>query len=398
MLKTRRKKRAELHQAVDDIIDSHIHCMTEHSQKLGEEIDREVDKLQEDESELMKMLETFQKTTMVGLDLIEFYEKLRNKTEILQALDVSQYCNKQVYTEGKIDRDGIQKMTGGITDITSSTNSADMMSSFKHKETSVVTICPLSENDAWVTHSDMTKINSFRRDGHLIKSVYHASDFSFILHDGGFLFCNRKQKKILKVDMSGNSSVWMDTSPLEASYIGKALNGSFLISLWDEFCGTRTKQSQRRVRMVTPSDDVLHSYEYGEDDSTAVLPLPVNVTQNANSDVCVMNKYEVAKGDFRGNVCVFYEDGGFKYLYSGRGGEFNPEAICCDLLCNIICANRFENSIHVVSSEGVFLKYLVTSDTGVPVDVPMAYSLALHRCVLWVGSRNGVVRVYRYSH
>ena len=59
---------------MDDIIDSHIHCMAEHSQKLGEEIDREVDKLQEDESELMKMLETFEKTTMVGLDLIEYYE------------------------------------------------------------------------------------------------------------------------------------------------------------------------------------------------------------------------------------------------------------------------------------------------------------------------------------
>ena len=56
------KKRAELHRTVDDIIDSHIHCMTEHSQKLGEEIDREVDKLQEDESELIKILETFHRT------------------------------------------------------------------------------------------------------------------------------------------------------------------------------------------------------------------------------------------------------------------------------------------------------------------------------------------------
>ena len=95
------KKRAELHRTVDDIIDSHIHCMTEHSQRLGEEIDREVDKLQEDESELMKMLETFEKTTMVGLDLIEYYEKLRAKTDTLRTLDISQYCSKQVYQEGE---------------------------------------------------------------------------------------------------------------------------------------------------------------------------------------------------------------------------------------------------------------------------------------------------------
>ena len=65
-LENAEKKRAELHRAVDEIVDSHVNCMTEHNQKLEEEINREVDKLQEDESELMKMLETFEKNNNGG--------------------------------------------------------------------------------------------------------------------------------------------------------------------------------------------------------------------------------------------------------------------------------------------------------------------------------------------
>ena len=48
-LENAEKKRVELHRTVDEIMDSHVNCMMEHSKKLGEEIDREVDKQQEDD-------------------------------------------------------------------------------------------------------------------------------------------------------------------------------------------------------------------------------------------------------------------------------------------------------------------------------------------------------------
>ena len=358
------KKRAEIYRTVGRIIDSHINCMTEHSQKLGEEIDREVDKLQEDESELMKMLETFEKTTMVGLDLIEYYETLRTKSDNLVSLNISQYCNTQMYTEGQLDLNSIQKMVGEVKEIDTSTHNLEQISSFQNTDKQVHTICPFSDNEAWLTYSAPGDFTYLNRDGKLIKSVKNgASGLSFILNDDGFFVCNRRQKSILKVDMSGMSTVWMDTSPLGASYIGQALNGNILISLRDESSGTRTEQSQRSVRMVTPSGDVLHSYEYGEDGITPVLTSPQWVTQNYNSDVCAVNKYEIEKDKWRGNICSFYEDGGFRFVYSGRDGEFNPSGICCDSLCNIICSNYFDNTIHVVSSEGSFLKYLITRDT-----------------------------------
>ena len=389
------KKRAELHQTVDDIIDSHIHCMTEHSQKLGEEIDREVNKLQEDESELMEMLETFMKTTMVGLDLIEYYEKLRSKADSLQTLDISQYCSKEMYLEGEMDREKLNSIIGEVTKISMGTNSVELISSIQHKDAIVHTICPVSDKDAWLTYQGAWEFTHLRRDGnHTISVKSEASGLSFIPHDGEFLFCNRKQNNILKVDMSGTSTVWMNTSPLEANCIGESLNGNVLISICDQNSGTRTEQSQRSVQMVTPSGDVLNSYEYGEDGITPVLTCPDRVTQNNNSDVCVLNLYDISRGKVRGNVCVFFDDSAFRFLYSGNGGEFNPGGLCCDSLCNIICTNAIDNTIHVISSDGSFLRFLFTSKTC----VPKAFSVALHRNVLWVGTLRAEVHVYRYNY
>ena len=388
------KQRTELHKAVDDIIDSHVTNLTKCSTKLGEEINKEVDFLEKDESEVIKMLETFEKTTMVGLDLIEYYERLRTKVDTLQTLDISQYRSKQVFREGKLDRTSLNKMIGEVTEISTSINSVELISSFQHCDSLVQTISPISENEAWFTYINTNEINLLRCDGHHLKPVKNsASGNSFIPHGSGILVCNRKQKNILKIDMSGKSTPWIDTSPLEAKCLAEALDGKILISLRDEYSGTRTKHSQRCVRMVTPSGDTLKSYEYGEDGRTPVLTSPLYVTQNGNSDVCVVNMYVVAQDEWRGHVCVFYEDGGFKFKYSGHSGEFFPYGLCCDSVCNIISVNQHDDTIHVVSSEGLFLKYLFTRDTYVPD--PM--SLALYRGVLWVGFQGGEVHVYRYK-
>ena len=390
-LENAERKRAELHRTVDELIDSHVDCMTENSQKLGEEIDREVDKLQEDESELMKMLETFEKTTMVGLDLIEYYDKLRTKVDTLQTLDISQYCSKQIYEERERDRHSLQKMIGEVKEINPGTNSAEITSSFQMGNNAVSIICPLSDNETWVSYMD--EFRFLRHDGHYIKSVKNdASRRDLILYDDGFLVCNDGEKNIMKVEMSGKYSIWMDTSPLQARCIGKALNGNVIISLCEEYSEIRSEQSQRSVRMVTPSGDVIGSYEYGEDGSVPVLTLPGFVTQNNNSDVCVINQFKNANNKFCANLCVFYEDSTLKFVYAGH--KFAPYGICCDLLCNILCVNGIDNTIHVISGEGSFLRYLFTRDKC----VPKPYSIALHRGVLWVGSTEGEVRVYRYSH
>ena len=214
------------------------------------------------------------------------------------------------------------------------------------------------------------------------------------MQNNAFLLCNPEGNNILKVDTSGKVSELIHFAPLFPVKIGNTLSDNLLVSLVDEPSGSWTEKSQGKVQMISVSGKLVCIYEYNDDGTTPVLTRPDRVTQNYNSDVCVANLYEVAKGDWLGNVCVFYEDVGLKFVYSGYGGEFYPSGICCDSLCNIICSNLVDDTIHVISSEGVFVQFLFTRDTC----IPYPNSLALHRGVLWVGSHGGEVRMYRYKY
>ena len=108
------KKRKEMYEAVDKIINAHVDSMKTHNAVLDMEIKREEDINEREESALMKMLETFRETTMVGLDFIEYYEELQSKAEALVTIDLSQYRSKQVYVEGDLVCDDLKKMIGEV--------------------------------------------------------------------------------------------------------------------------------------------------------------------------------------------------------------------------------------------------------------------------------------------
>ena len=145
--------------------------------------------------------------------------------------------------------------------------------------------------------------------------------------------------------------------------------------------------------MVTPEGEVLHTYEFGEDGSTPLFTKPIRPMQNYNSNVCVINQYQ-ADDKPAGTVCVFYEDGTLKFIYKGKGTGFNPIDISCDSVCNIACISYFDETIDIINSDGMFLKHLLSGIHS----VSYPYSLGLHKGVLWVGSENGDVKIYRYEY
>ena len=389
------KKRKEMYEAVDKIINARVNSIKSHNAELDADIKTEEDMADREESTVLRMIETIRGTTMVGLDFIEYYEELKSKADALQTIDLKQHRNKSLYMEGEVVCDNLEKMIGEVKEINLNNVRAEDISSFQHKDAAVLTLSPISQEDAWMTYDSFNEFTLLRRDGHYIKSVpKDRARHSFIIQNKTFLLCNQDRYNILEIDISGTLSEWLDVSPLMPRFIGYAINGNVLVSLVDETSGSRTEKSQRKVQMLSPSGDVVRTYEYGNDGTTPVLTHPCRVTQNYNSDVCVVNVHKDAKDNRRGNVCVFYEDVGLKFVYSGHDREFYPTGICCDSLCNIICSNLIDYTINVISSEGVFVQYLFTRDTC----IPRPTSLALHRGVLWVGSFGGEVRVYRYKY
>ena len=391
------KKRKEMYDAVDKIINVHVKIIKSRGELIDREIKRHEDSMENEETTLLGMIETFRQTTMVGLDLIEYHENLSSKIDNFRFIDLSHYVytNKQVYMEGDVIEDDLKKMIGEIREGETEKLRTEQISSFKHKESQAHTIYPISREIAWITYAGSKKFTSLLRDGHHVRTVPKDTDWhSFIVINDGFLLCNEQERNILKVDMTGKTTLWVSVSPLLSRFIGHALNGNILITLVDEHSGSRTEESRRRVQMISPSGNMLHQYEYSEDGTTSVLTFPTRVTQNYNSDVCVPNRFEQKKDVWSGNVCVFNEDGALKFVYSGHGGKFRPSGICCDLLCNIICVNYADDTIHILSHDGSFLQFLFSAKTCVPNPI----SQALHRGVLWVGSDGGEVRVYRYLY
>ena len=391
------KRRDEMHQAVDKLIDKQKAECKSYSDKMSRGVQNLEKKVQEEEDEIMKMLNIFEKTTTKGLDIIEYYEKLCSRVNDLELPSLSEHYDRQVHQEGEIKNDELKQMIGEVTVISSIPKVIGNKTSFTHKNAiASVTIRPISSEQAWIAYKDEDDIVLMQKNGACIQSVKHHTDVnSFIVtKDNYFVNVDFRKQTILKMDQSGKRSVIMNTAPMRPVSVGEALDGNILVSLVDELSGTRTAQSQRKVQMVTPGGQVLHTYEFGGDGSTPVFTTPGRPTQNYNSNVCIIDIYEIGEDRYRGKVLVFYEDGELKFIYKGRDGEFNPQDICCDSLCNILCINYRDDSVHIIDSEGTFLAYLLTSDTC----VADPYSLGVHRDALWVGSEYGEVALYRYKY
>ena len=308
MAKDVEKKREEIHKAVDALMDTYALSLNVHGAKLREEVSEKENAFERDESNVLKMLETFRNTTMKGVDLIEYYEQLKSKVHALQTLNIPDCFIAKVDLARKMERGNVQKLTIEIREGYRQTHTVQQVSSFQHRSSPVHTICAVSSDEAWITYTGAKKFELFQGDGQRINNLRKdTKTHSFILHDDSILLCNGDKKNIMKFNMSGKKSMCFDVSPLQALCIGHALNGNILIALVDEAGGFRKKESERKVKMFNPDGDVLHTYEYGHDGTTPMLTCPKSVFQNYNSDVCIMNKYEIREDNWRGEVCVYYE-------------------------------------------------------------------------------------------
>ena len=394
--------REKLHHIVDELVDKEVNtCQTNKAQH-----DADLDKMErphiEDDEKIQKMLTTFEKTTMTGIDIIEYHEKLSALIEGKEVVSgAEKFCNRLVYRQGKIERNELQRMVGEMRKAKEVLESPEQISMFRYQESNVYTIRPVSSYNAWFKFNNNPEhFALFNKEGQQ-KTTFQSQkgNLSFLVTvDNNFISADYESKGVMRIDLSGKTTNILKSSDLRPVEIGSALNGNILVSFVDTMSSSRTAESQRKVQMLTPQGEVLHTYEFEKDGSTPVFTYPIRPTQNYNSNVCVVNKYSVSvrPKSYRGNVCVFYEDGGLKFIYRGHGQEISPLGICCDSLCNIIFGSYLlnTNSVHIIDSEGKFLKFLFTNETC----VPSPSSMALYKDVLWVGSASGEVRVYRYKY
>ena len=256
------KKRKEMYEAVDKIINAHVDLMTLRNAGLDAEIKREEDTTERKESALMRMLDTFRETTMVGLDFIEYYEELKSKAHDLQMIDLSQHRSKSMYMVGEVICDNLEKIVGEVKEIHPNYVITENISSFQHKDVLVHTISPISPKKHGSHITMQTNSLYFARMDTTSTLPKNKGKHSFIMQNNAFLLCNPEGNNILKVDISGKLSEWLNVSPLMPRFIGHALSGNVLVSLIDDNFDSRAQKRQRKVQTLSPSGVVLRTYDH----------------------------------------------------------------------------------------------------------------------------------------
>ena len=133
-----------------------------------------------------------------------------------------------------------------------------------------------------------------------------------------------------------------------------------MISLADKESGPYqpNSDSQRLMRHVTLTGDVIHEYEYQEDGRTRLFKLPGRITQNGNTDICATNRTSRSTSE----LVILSFSGSLKYVYAEENQRdiFFVSDVVCDSHCNIIMSEVSNSSVQLLSPEGKFMRYLLT--------------------------------------
>ncbi|XP_061178364.1 protein wech-like [Saccostrea echinata] len=209
---------------------------------------------------------------------------------------------------------------------------------------------------------------------------------------GDAYFTDFNNNSISCLSPSGSVSTVISTDPLAPAGICQSVDGGLLITLIDDESDRYKLESHSRrlVRHITVTGDVIHEYKYQEDGQSRLFTFPRSVTQNSNSDICVVNRTNPTAGE----LVIMSTSGRMKSVYRGRNltEDFWPGNAVCDSLCNILVTDINNIQIHLLSPDGEFLKFLLTENK-----VYHPTRLSLYKSTLWVGYKEGLVKVFQYT-
>ena len=194
---------------------------------------------------------------------------------------------------------------------------------------------------------------------------------------------------IQSITSAGQVSDIVSTKPLHPTLISKTQTGDILVSLRDAGDQYKLKPSSRRlVQRMTLTGKFLDTYEFQEDGVTRLITEPYRTTENGNSNICVIHRIS----DDTGELIVLHGDGWVRATYRGQeGSKFDPVDVACDCNIRIIVLDGINKSLHMLSPDGTFLRYLLSDMPDYPL------VMALYHGSMWIGFNKGAVKVYRYS-
>ncbi|XP_062609424.1 uncharacterized protein LOC134271194 [Saccostrea cucullata] len=369
-----------------------------HEQTLRENLIKKNGQLNHIKTEL-------EKRKRVIVDTVEFMEENNNNmsdyslidnhselTKLLSELNVHMtICEHSVrFTRGEINDDLLQSLVGKTVD--SNNIGVTQINAFRYGGNTITVLETFNEDRCYIRGHKSEYTEKVNKEG-----VKEHNSFDIIPYDlcvtntGDVYYTNARNKSVCFLSPSRSIFKIFSSESLVPRGICISRIGGLLVIFTNSESDLCNLQSQSRcfVRHITLMGDLIHEYEYKKDGHTRLFTFPVRITQNSNSDICVVNRTNNTTGE----LVIISPSGHLKSVFRGQNltEDFRPTDVACDSLWHILVTDLYNNRIHLLSPDGEFLKFLLTEN-----EVSRPSALSLYKSTLWVGYREGFVKVFQY--
>ncbi|KAK3102652.1 hypothetical protein FSP39_012904 [Pinctada imbricata] len=324
--------------------------------------------------------------TLPDHDILDMAKDMKDELEKALSYTADKYTCTTMYVPGQMNVQALEDMIGEIQNV-SVEEKYDINRYFE----SIHSINPVSDTNAWI----MTLADNFakllNRTGEEIKTMSTPCDEIVVLGSAAFVLINELQH-LLSVLMGDESiETTICTKQLLPIFISKTANDEILVALRDEGDNFDLITTSRRIiQRMTLTGEVVQTYEFREDGKTRLFTIPTRMTENKNTDICVVNWLMKESGE----LIVLKKDGRVKFTYRGeelKSEKFDPVDVECDEKCRILFTEVHSGAIHMLSAEGMFLCTLCQYEQLHP------WPISFYGNYLWCGFYNGRVKVFKYT-
>ncbi|XP_062610554.1 uncharacterized protein LOC134272324 [Saccostrea cucullata] len=359
--------------------------------KKNDQVNHEISELKKKKKRIVDTVEFMEEnnSNMSDYSVIDNHREL---TKMLSEFEVhvTNCAHSMRFTKGEINIDFLKSFVGETLEDMDNISVAHI-NTFRHGDKNILSLKKFCEDQCYI-HELNSKYIAEVNPKCTKKYKFRIFPIDMcVANNNNVYFTEFSNNEINCLSPLGSVSTVSSTDHMEPVGICQSVDGGLLVTLIDKESDLFKLEphSRRLVRYITVTGDVIHEYEYQEDGHTRLFTLPYRVTQNRNSDICVVNRTSDAKGE----LVIISPSGRLRSVYRGQNltEYFTPTDVVCDSLCNILVTDTNNKQIHLLTPNGVFLKFLLTEN-----EVNHPSSLSLYKSTLWVGYVEGLVKVFQY--
>ncbi|KAK3103690.1 hypothetical protein FSP39_021068 [Pinctada imbricata] len=394
------KKKERIIDAVNQISDRLI-------KKCEKDYTRIDEKLREYENDLLRRLQdcediahAYEKSSdlISGYQFILMEQRLKSHNSFIPPMDFSKERDLANFVNCSLDYDKVEQMFGKVEKKDNSilpTKTVNVQQARQGSDKRMLyTMFPLADNQAWSNVQNVKQnmlITNLMNLLELTDACVDADCVSFVsLDNGDQIFVRMLDMRVCKMGADGVLNELRSTYPLSPTGVSRGAESGILVSLLDKGLPVSVPPTGGALLHLSEDGALLRKYDV-DIEKTRFFPYPFKVVQNNNLDLCVVDYLRNDQTQLR----VLTYDGEFKFEYNGRnlGKKLDISGICCDNRCRIILSDCRNHVVHLVNSEGVFLRFLLSRVDG------MEYPLTpvIYRNTLWVHCAFGKTKVLKYE-